>query len=88
MAQFLERLLQNWQNSYPKPNELFKFLKMGQTWPLFGYYRPFLSTMTNIRQNLTLNERSRDRVVRIQTWDGRIVGSDESTEFWLPPPFR
>ena len=88
MAQFLERLLQNWQNSYPKPNLLYKFMKMGQTRPLFGYCRPFLRTMTKLIQNLTINERSEDGVLGIQIWDGRIVGSDESTEFWLPPPFR
>ena len=31
---------------------------MGQTWPLFVYFRPFLNTTTNIAQNCTINGKS------------------------------
>ena len=36
--------------------------------------------------NLTTNDKSRDGVVGIQTWGGRMVGADESTELWRHPP--
>ena len=50
---------------------------MGQTRPLFVYFRPFLNTMTNIDH---LNIKSIDGVLRIQTRDHRMVGADESNE--------
>ena len=48
---------------------------MGQTRPLFVYFRPFLNTMTNILQNLTITEKLR----WIETRDRRMVGSYKST---------
>ena len=56
---------------------------MGQTRPLFVYFRPFLNTMTNTTQNLTI--KSVDGVLWTQTRGGRMVGTDESTELWLHP---
>ena len=53
---------------------------MGQTWPLFVYFRPFLNTMKNIVQNLTIYGISIVVVLGIRTRDCRIVGADESTE--------
>ena len=57
-------------------NELNLFLKkMGQSRPLFGYFRPFLIT----------NCKKRKRCA----WDSnpgpRMVGADETTEQWRPP---
>ena len=40
---------------------------MGQDQPLFVYFRPFLNTRTNIVQNLTINGKSIDGVLGIQT---------------------
>ena len=51
-------------------------LNMGQTRPLFVYFRPFLNTMTNIVQHLTIN--SVDGVLGIQTQDCWMVGADKS----------
>ena len=51
---------------------------MGQTRPLFIYFRPFLNTMTNVVQNLTI--KSVDGVLGILTRDCTVVGSDKSTE--------
>ena len=51
---------------------------MGQIRPLFVYFRPFLNTMTNIVQHLTI--KSIDGVLGIRTRDHRMVGEDESTE--------
>ena len=51
---------------------------MGQTLPLFVYFRPFLNTMTNTVQNLTI--KSVDGVLGTQTRGGRMVGTDVSTE--------
>ena len=33
------------------------FKNMAQTWPLFVYFCPFLNTLTNIVQNLTINRK-------------------------------
>ena len=51
---------------------------MGQTRPLFLYFRHFLNPMTNTVQNLTL--KSVDGVLGTRTWGGNMVGADESTE--------
>ena len=47
---------------------------MGQLRPLFVYFRPFLKTMANIAQNLTINGRSINDVLGIRT--RRMVGAD------------
>ena len=57
---------------------------MGQTRPLFVYFRPFLNTMTNIAQHLTI--KSIDDVLGIRTRDHRMVGADESTELGIAAP--
>ena len=53
---------------------------MGQTLPLFVYFRPFLNTMTNTVQNFTI--KSVDDVLGIRTQGGRMVAEDESTDLW------
>ena len=58
--------------------------KMGWTRPLFVYFGPFLNTMTNITQNLTINGRSIDGVHGIRTRDRTMVGADEPTELTRP----
>ena len=55
-------------------------MKMGQTRPLFVYFRSF--HMTNKAQILTINEKSIDGVLWTQTRGGRMVGTDKSTELW------
>ena len=52
---------------------------MVQTRPLFDYLRPFLNTMTNTVQNLTI--KSVDGVHGTRTPGGSMVG----TELWLHP---
>ena len=52
------------------------FNVLSQTRPLFVYFRPCLSTMTN----LTINGRSIDSVLGIRTRDRGMVCVDESTE--------
>ena len=51
---------------------------MGQSRPLFVYFRPFPSTTP-----MTQNEKSVDGVLGIQTRDRRMVGADKTTELWL-----
>ena len=55
---------------------------MGQTRPLFVYFRPFLNAMTNIVQNLAY--KCVDGVHGIETRVRRMVGSDKPTENWWP----
>ena len=57
---------------------------MCQTRPLFVSFRPFLTTMTNIKQNLTIDGRSLNGVLGIRNRDHRVKGADESTELWRP----
>ena len=54
------------------------FKKMGQSRPLFVYFRYFLITISII-------EKSIDGVLGIQTLGRRMVGADETTELWRPP---
>ena len=35
---------------------------------------------------ITINDKSVDGVLGTQTRGGRMVGTDESTELWRPPP--
>ena len=56
---------------------------MGLTRPIFVYFRPFLNTMTNTVQSLTI--KSIDGVLGTPTRGGRMVGSDESTELRRHP---
>ena len=51
---------------------------MGQSWPLFVYFRHFLITTSII-------EKSIDCVLGIRTRGRRMVGADETTELWRPP---
>ena len=60
------------------------FNKMHHSRPLFVYFRLFLNPMTNIVKNLTINGKSLDDVLGIQTRDHRIVGAIASTELWHP----
>ena len=53
---------------------------MGQSRPLFVYFRYFLDTISIIQI-----EKSVDGVLGIQTWGCRMVGADETTELWRPP---
>ena len=53
---------------------------MGQSRPLFVYFRPFL-----IAISIILIEKSIDGVLGIGTCGRRIVGTDEITELWRPP---
>ena len=55
------------------------FFKMGQSWPLFVYFRSFLVTIS------IQIEKSIDGVLGIQTQGCRMVGADETTELWRPP---
>lgn len=50
----------------------------------FVYFFPFLNTLTNIVQNLTLYGRTIDGVLGMQTWDSRMVCKYESIEQWRP----
>ena len=45
--------------------------------PPFVYFRPFLNAML---QNMTINGKSIDGVLGIQTWDCRMVCACKSTE--------
>ena len=56
---------------------------MGQTWPLFVYFRPFLNTMSNIGRS-KFHFKSLDGVLGIQTRDSRMACADKSTELWQP----
>ena len=52
---------------------------MGQSRPLFVYFRYFLITISII-------EKSIDGVLGIRTWGRRMVGADKTTELWRPLP--
>ena len=51
------------------------FLKMGQTRPLFVLFK----------WQIYYKWKKRRWCVGTQTWGGRMVGADESTELWRPP---
>ena len=53
---------------------------MGQSRPLFVYFRYFLDTISIIQI-----EKSVDGVLGIQTQGCRMVGADKTTELWRPP---
>ena len=53
---------------------------MGQSWPLFVYFHPFLITIS-----LIIIEKSVDGVLGILTHSHGMVGGDETTELWQPP---
>ena len=53
---------------------------MGQSRPLFVYFRYFLDTISIIQI-----EKSVDRVLGIRTQVCRMVGTDETMELWRPP---
>ena len=52
---------------------------MGQSRPLFGYFRSFLIPITISKIQI---EKSLDGVLGIQTWGRRMVGPDKTTELW------
>ena len=54
------------------------FFLMGQSRPLFVYFRSFITISIQI-------EKSIDGVLGIQTRGRRMVGADETTELWRPP---
>ena len=53
---------------------------MGQSRPLFVYFRPFLNTISIIQI-----DKSQDGVLGIQTHSHMMVGADKTTELWRPP---
>ena len=53
---------------------------MGQSRPLFVYFRPFLITILIMQI-----EKSIDGLLGIWTWGRRMVGADETTELWQLP---
>ena len=53
---------------------------MGQSQPLFVYFRSLLITISIIQI-----EKNVDGVLGIQTRGRRMVGADETTELWRPP---
>ena len=53
------------------------FFKMGQSRPLFVYFRPFLITISTIQI-----EKNTDDVLGIQTHGRRMVSTDETMELW------
>ena len=58
--------------------------EMGQIRSLFVYFCPILNAMPNRVQNLTINGKSIDRLLGIQTPDCRMLGADKSIELWWP----
>ena len=52
---------------------------MGQSRPLFVYFRYFLDTISIIQI-----EKSIDGMLGIQTRGCRMVGADKTTELWRP----
>ena len=52
---------------------------MGQSRPLFVYFRHFLDTISIIQI-----EKSVYGVFGIRTWGRRMIGADETTELWRP----
>ena len=56
---------------------------MGQSRPLFVYFRRFLITISIIKI-----EKSLDGVLGIQTRGCRMVGADKTMELWQPPPIN
>ena len=67
------------QKSMHSRYSFFSFLKMGQSRPLFVYFRSFLIII------LTQIEKSIDGVLEIRTRGRRMVGADKTTELWRPP---
>ena len=61
----------------------FFFFKMGQSRPLFVYFRYFFITISIIQI-----EKSIDGVLGIRTRGRKMVGADETTELWRPHHFR
>ena len=53
---------------------------MGQSRPLFVYFRYFFDTISIIQI-----EKSVDGVLRTRTQGRRMVGTDETMELWRPP---
>ena len=60
---------------------MFFYLNMGQSRPLFVYFRPF-----HITNQLQI-DKSIDGVLGIRTWGRRMEGADETTELWRPPTY-
>ena len=56
---------------------------MGQFRPLYVYFRYFLDTISIIQI-----EKSVDGVLGTRTRGRRMVGTDETTELWLPPNYH
>ena len=56
------------------------FKKMGQSWSLLMYFRPFLITISILQI-----EKSLDGLLGIQPRGCRIVGADKTTELRRPP---
>ena len=57
--------------------------KMGQSRPLFVYFRYFLDTISIIQIEKSING-----MLGIRTQGRRIVGADETMELWRPPSFE
>ena len=59
---------------------LYLLFLMGQSRPLFVYFRYFLDTISIIQI-----EKSEDGVLGNRTRGRRMVGADETMELWRPP---
>ena len=70
-------------NLYPVLVQVFFFKKMGQSRPLFVYFRSFLITISIIQI-----EKSVDGVLGIRTQGCKMVDTDETTELLQPPCYR
>ena len=55
------------------------FFNMGQSRPLFVYFRYLLITILIIQIEKKLG------VLGIRTWGRKLVGADKTTELWWPP---
>ena len=61
------------------------FLKHGPNWPLFVYFCPFLNTMTNIIQSMSINGTIKDAVLAIPSFAFigiRTWGSSNESYLW------
>ena len=63
------------RNTSDRQTDTQQFLKCAKHSLFFVYFPPFLNTMTNIVQNLTLTGRSIDGVLGIRTQDRKLVGA-------------
>ena len=68
--------------------DLVRYFLMGQTWPLFNYFRPFQILCKYCFNLDNINWKSVDFMLRIRTQGRRMEVVDETTELWRPPHVR